>query len=219
MNSLFISYIIMCIASLICVFIGASLTHPKNPSFVIFCYFGYVVFFFGRLYEVARILLDADLYNTFELGFLGIVGAFSFWLSSNFAIKHKVDLKVDKKIITKCLVPALLCYVLYIITLLGTTTTLENIIDFIITLFAGSNVYYYVKNIILINKDKTNTLKELKFYCISGIIFCVLILLLLISFAHNLNILLIIVSVLIGLDLIYMMILFKEGVKKWLAMN
>ena len=84
MNSLLISYSIVNISSIICVLLGYKLLHPKQPLYVTLCYLGFITFFFGRVYELSRLVLHLELYNTFELGFVGIVGAFSFWLSSNF---------------------------------------------------------------------------------------------------------------------------------------
>lgn len=214
MDSLLISYLIVCITSFICVLLGNKLLHPKSTLFISLCYLGFIVFFLGRFYEVSRILLKIDIYNMFELGFLGIIGTFSFWFSSNYAIKQEINIKTNKSIIVKSLVFSLIVGLLYFIILVGNVNTLEKIIDLIVTLFAILNIYFFTKHILLIKEDKTGILKSLKLYNILGIIFSILILLLCISFAHDLNILLIIVSILISIVLLAMILEFKKEVKE-----
>jgi len=215
MSNLLISYSIVCISSLICVLLGCRLLHPKQPLYVTLCYLGFIAFFLGRLYELSRLVLNLELYNTFELGFVGILGAFSFWLSSNFSIRQKVNVKAGKKNVIKCLVCSILVFLLYFLIINGTVNKLERIIDFIITLYAASNVYYYLRHLLLIKEDKTNLLKKLKIYNISGICFSILMLLLAISFAHSINNLLIVASLLLSVNLLIMLMFFKKGVKEW----
>lgn len=215
MNSLLISYSIVNMSSLICVLLGYKLLHPKQPLYVTLCYLGFITFFFGRVYELSRLVLHLELYNTFELGFVGIVGAFSFWLSSNFSIRQKVNIKANQKTIIISLIGSIAVGLLYFVILNGTVNKLERIIDFIITLYAASNVYYNLRHLLLCNDDKTNLLNTLKMYNIFELIFSVLLLLLTISFAYNLNSLLIVMSILLGIDLLLMILSFKKGAKEW----
>lgn len=213
MNSLLISYSIVNISSIICVLLGCKLLHPKQPLYITLCYLGFVVFFFGRFYELSRIILNLELYNTFGLGFVGILGALSFWLSSNFSIKQKVNIKAKKSDNIKCLLVSILVILLYLVIRNGTVNKLERVIDFIIIVYAASNVYYFLRHLLLIKKDKTGFLKKLKLYNIFGIGFSVLIILLTIAFAYSINILLLVMSILLGIDLLLMLIAFKRGVK------
>lgn len=215
MNSLLISYSIVNISSIICVLLGYKLLHPKQPLYVTLCYLGFITFFFGRVYELSRLVLHLELYNTFELGFVGIVGAFSFWLSSNFSIRQKVNIKANQKTIIISLIGSIAVGLLYFVILNGTVNKLERIIDFIITLYAASNVYYNLRHLLLCNDDKTNLLNTLKMYNIFELIFSVLLLLLTISFSYNLNSLLIVMSILLGIDLLLMILSFKKGAKEW----
>lgn len=215
MNSLLISYSIVNMSSLICVLLGYKLLHPKQPLYVTLCYLGFITFFFGRVYELSRLVLHLELYNTFELGFVGIVGAFSFWLSSNFSIRQKVNIKANQKTIIISLIGSIAVGLLYFVILNGTVNKLERIIDFIITLYAASNVYYNLRHLLLCNDDKTNLLNTLKMYNIFELIFSVLLLLLTISFSYNLNSLLIVMSILLGIDLLLMILSFKKGAKEW----
>ena len=215
MNSLLISYSIVNISSLICVLLGYKLLHPKQPLYVTLCYLGFVTFFFGRFYELSRIILNLELYNTFELGFVGIIGAFSFWLSSNFSINQKVNIKAKKSDNIKCLLASILVILLYLVIRNGTVNKLERVIDFIIIVYAASNVYYFLRHLLLIKEDKTGFLKKLKFYNIFGIGFSVLIILLAIAFAYSINSLLVAMSILLSVDLLLMIVTFKKGVKEW----
>ena len=219
MNILLISYLIVFISSTICVFIGRKLLHPKNPLFVILCYLGFVVFLLGRLYEISRIILKLDLYNDFELGFIGIIGAFSFWLSSCFAVKDDVVIKTNKLVLIKSLIISCLVGGLYFVILFGNVTNMEKIIDLVVDIYACSVVYYYTRSLLLINEDKSNKIKGIKLYCILGIVLSILVLLLAVSFAYSLDILLLLVSITMSIVLLMMMITFKKGVKEWQTMN
>lgn len=212
MDSLFISYSIVNISSLICVVLGYKLLHPKQPLYVTLCYLGFVAFFFGRVYELSRIILNLELYNTFELGFVGILGAFSFWLSSNFSIKQKVNIKAKKSDNLKCLLASVFILLLYLVIRNGTVNKLERVVDFIITVYAASNVYYFLRHLLQIKEDKTGFLKKIKMYNVFGMLFSVLIILLAIAFAYSINNLLLVMSVLLGIDLLLMLIAFNRGV-------
>ena len=212
MDSLFISYSIVNISSLICVVLGYKLLHPKQPLYVTLCYLGFVAFFFGRVYELSRIILNLELYNTFELGFVGILGAFSFWLSSNFSIKQKVNIKAKKSDNLKCLLASVFILLLYLVIRNGTVNKLERVIDFIIIVYAASNVYYFLRHLLQIKEDKTGFLKKIKMYNVFGMLFSVLIILLAIAFAYSINNLLLVMSVLLGIDLLLMLIAFNRGV-------
>ena len=215
MNSLLLSYSIVCISSLICVLLGYKLLHPKQPLYITLCYLGFIAFFLGRVYELSRILLNQELYNTFELGFVGIVGASSFWLSSNFSIRQKVNIKANKIDIIKCLVASILVFSLYFLIINGTVNKLERIIDFIIIIYSASNVYYYLRHLLLNKEDKTGLLNELKMYNIFGICFSIFIVLLAVAFAYSINSLLFAMSILLSVDLLLMIIAFKKGVREW----
>lgn len=40
--------------------------------------------FFGRLYQVVRLLTGGDIANEFQLGILGVIGSLMFFFSANF---------------------------------------------------------------------------------------------------------------------------------------
>ena len=120
---------------------------------------------------------------------------------------------MEKNDVIKCLGISILVGLLYVLIFKGTTNTLEKIVDLIITIYASSNVFYYLRHLLLIKKDKTNLLRDLKMYNILGICFSVLLLLLAISFAYSINLLLLVMSVLLSIDLLLMIIAFKKGVK------
>ena len=219
MSIYFISYLIVVIVSLICVLIGNKLFHPRNSLFIILTYLGFVVFLLGRFYELSRVILGLDLYNVFELGSFGIIGALSFWLSSNLSIKQEVDIKATKSVTVKSILVSVLIGLLYFVDIFGELTYLEYFIDFIVVLYCASNIYYFTRHLLLIEEDKTQLLKGLKLYNISGIILSVLVILLFLSFAYSSQILLLIVSILMCIDLLEMIIAFKKGVAKWKKEN
>ena len=124
-----------------------------------------------------------------------------------------MSIKTKKSDNIKCLLASILVILLYLVIRNGTVNKLERVIDFIIIVYAASNVYYFLRHLLLIKEDKTGFLKKLKLYNIFGIGFSVLIILLAIAFAYNINILILVMSVLLGIDLLLMLISFKRGVK------
>ena len=209
MNYLLIAYLTVSIISFVCILIGNKLLHPKNPLYVILVYLAFVVFFLGRLYEVARILLNLDIFNTFELGFIGIIGTFSFLLSSHSAISEEIKIKPSKSVNIKSLILSVLVGLMYLIVLVENVTLEERIIDLIVVIYACLNIYYFMKYILLCNEDKSNLLNKIKMYNIFGIIFSILVILLFISFALDVNLLILLVSILISIDLLLAMLSFK----------
>ena len=209
MNYLLIAYLTVSIISFVCILIGNKLLHPKNPLFVILVYLAFVVFFLGRLYEVARILLNLDIFNTFELGFIGIIGTFSFLLSSHSAISEEIKIKSSKSVNIKSLILSVLVGLTYLTVLGGNVAIEEKIIDLIVVIYACLNIYYFMRNILLCNEDKSNLLNKIKMYNIFGIIFSILLIILFISFAYDINLLILIVSILISIDLLLAMLSFK----------
>ena len=209
MNYLLIAYLTVSIISFVCILIGNKLLHPKNPLFVILVYLAFVVFFLGRLYEVARILLNLDIFNTFELGFIGIIGTFSFLLSSHSAISEEIKIKSSKSVNIKSLILSVLVGLTYLTVLGGNVAIEEKIIDLIVVIYACLNIYYFMRNILLCNEDKSNLLNKIKMYNIFGIIFSILVIILFISFAYDINLLILIVSILISIDLLLAMLSFK----------
>ena len=214
MNYLLISYSILTIVSFICVLIGSKLLNPDNPLFVTLLYLSFIVFFLGRLYEVSRLTLNLSLYNVFELGFIGIIGTFSFLLSSNFEISTEINMKPNKKIKIKSILLSIVVGLMYFIILCGDVSVQERITDLIMVIYASYNIYYFMRHIMLSKEDQSNLLKELKMYNVFGIIFSILIVLLLVSFSYNFYLLLFIVNILMSIDMLLMMIFFKKGVRE-----
>ena len=215
MSNLLIPYLIICLSSLICVILGCKLLHPKYPICIILFYLGYVAFFLGRLYEISRMVLDVELYNSFIITFIGIIGSFSFWLSSNFAIRQTINIKSKKADIIKCLILSIIISLSYIIMFNGTTNGLERIIELIVTIYVASNVFYHTKHLLLIKEDKTKFLKNIKSYNVMGLYFNILIILFAISFAYSNTTFLSIISILLSINMIFMLLAFMKGVKEW----
>ena len=219
MNNLLIPYSIICLSSLICVILGCKLLHPKNPICITVFYLGFVAFFLGRLYEISRLVLNVEIYNTFIITFVGIIGALAFWLSSNFAIRQQVNIKAKKTDIIKCLILSIIVGLSYFVMLNGTTNRLERIIELIVTIYVASNIFYYMRHLLLIKDDKTNFLGDLKLYNILGFSFYILIQLFAIAFAYSNNAFLSIISILLSINMLFMLLAFMKGVKKWKQMN
>jgi hypothetical protein len=194
---------------------GCRLLHPKQPLYVILSYLGFIAFFLGRVYELSRLFLDLELYNTFDLGFVGIIGAFSFWLSSNSSITLKGNKKAKKKDVVKCVLASFSVFSIYFLILSGTVSRLERVIDFTVTVFSAASVYFCLRLLLLRKEDDTNALNDLKMFNIGGVCFSMLIELLALAFAFDINSLIFGTSVLLSIDLIFMLIALKKTAEEW----
>lgn len=215
MNSILHTYILITLSTLLCLIINKDLIYSKQKLFVNLAYLGLLVFFMGRLYELSRILTGLEIEETFELGFVGITGAFCFWLSSNFKIEECIKINDLKKYNKKAIILGLLPYLVFFILIMYNLTPLEIFKDFILITFISANLYFYIRYIFFIKDDKNNLLVHLKKYYIYSIIFCILILLFFIAYTLNLNTALLIDGILLSLTMIFKSLSLKEGIKKW----
>lgn len=215
MNSVLHTYILITLTTLLCLIINKNLISPKQKLFVNLSYLGLLVFFMGRLYELSRVLTGLEIENTFELGFIGITGAFCFWLSSNFKIEECIKINDIRKYNKKAIILGLLPYLVFFLLIMYNLTLLEIIKDFILITFISANLYFYIRYILFIKDDESNLLVHLKKYYIYSIIFCILILLFFITYTLNLNTILFIDGILLSVTMILRSLSLKEGINKW----
>lgn len=215
MNSVLHTYILITLSTLFCLIINKNLINPKQKLFVNLSYLGLLVFFMGRVYELSRIITGLEIENTFELGFIGITGAFCFWLSSNFKIEECLKINNLKKYNNKAIILGLLPYLVFILLVMYNSTSLEIIKNFILITFISANLYFYIRYLLLIKDDDNNLLIHLKKYYSYSIIFCILILIFFIAYTLNLNTVLFIIGILLSLIMILRSLSLKEGINKW----
>ena len=219
MEDLFIPYLIMCLTSLMCVVLGYKLLNPKNNVYINLFYLGFVAFFLGRFYEISRIILDLKVHETFIMTFVVTIGALSFWLSANFAIRQQVKTKARKADIIKCVIFSAIVCLSYPIMANGALMSdgsmdeWERIVGLIITIYSAANIFYHARHLLLIRDDKTNFLRNLKSYNILGLSFYILIQLFAISFAYGNFMFLLVTSVLTSANMVLMLLAFMRGVK------
>ena len=219
MEDFFVPYLVMCLSSLACVILGCKLLNPKNNMHATLFYLGFAAFFFGRFYEISRIILGLKIHETFVITFIVTIGALSFWLSANFATAQQVKIKAKKANIMKCLVfSALVCLTYPImvngtVMLDGTVDELERVIGLIITIYSAANIFCHLRHLLLIKDDKTGLLKSLKSYNILGLSFYILIQLFAISFVYNNFAFLLTVSILMSVNMMLMLLAFMKGTK------
>lgn len=209
------AYILLSVASLFCTIVGCKFLLPKNHVYLTTVYLGFLVFFTGRVYEVSRLLIGLDIYNTFELGSIGITGAFCFWLSSNIKIKELIKVPNINKYKGISIVIALLSYIAFGISLYNNPSITEGILDFAMMSFASANIFFYSRYLFLMKDDESGILRSLKMYHIFSFAFCVSVLFLLVAFAINSTMSLFVAGTLISISMILSMIFFKKGVKGW----
>lgn len=215
MDSVLHTYMLITLSTLLCLIVNRDFINPKQKLFVNLSYLGLLVFFMGRLYELTRIITGLEIENTFELGFVGITGAFCFWLSSNFKIEECLKVNDLRKYNKKAITLGLLPYLLFLLLAMYNKTGLAIVKNFILITFISANLYFYIRYLLLIKDDDNNLLVNLKKYYIYSIIFCVLILLFFIVYTLNLNIILFIVGILLSLVMILRSLSLKEGINKW----
>ena len=93
MNLLLVANIIVCFSAFFgFVYGGILFFRPKKALYSQMITLAMGVIAFGRLFLVIRILTGGEITETFQLGFIGMIGSFMFFFSANYgAIDSLID--------------------------------------------------------------------------------------------------------------------------------
>lgn len=173
---------------------------------------------FGRLFNIVRLLTDGDLTNSFQLGFLGLIGSLMFFFSANFGT---VDSLVDdrSKEFTKyrliaLIAPAAAIALYVVLFLLADISLLWKISGAVLTLFIVFASYFNLKHLVFPDVE-FGVGKCLRPYNLLALIYAVSILFECYAMSIGNELMTLICCCISGLITLAMMPLIVRGVAKW----
>ena len=174
---------------------------------------------FGRLYQVIRILtIGSDMYEHFQLGFLGLIGSLLFLFSANFGVMDSLADDGSKKYQKYRLIPlaaplvAILNFVIF--TLLRDLPMVLNVEFLATTLVVGCASYFNLKHLIFPDVD-FGVINCLKGYNALALAMEFLSLAEMDSIALNRTFPFPFIGFLMGIVIIAIPIVVERGIKKW----
>ena len=173
---------------------------------------------FGRLYQVVRLLTDGDIFNEFQLGFLGIIGSLLFFFSANFGLMDSLADDGSKRFLKYRIIPiiapitSLLLYVFFI--LMRDLPLLAKIMGAVLTFFVMETTYFNLKHLIFPDVDY-GVINCLKTYNVLVLIYGFLCIVEIIVISGENEIAISVVGALMGLILLAIVPTLERGIKKW----
>lgn len=218
MNVLLIENAVVLVSAVIAFVYGANrYLRPKMPLYASMIVMGTACIMLGRTYQCVRLLTGGSITENFQVGVLGVVGAFAFFFSANFG---QIDSLVDdgSKAFRRYRMIGLAGPVL--IGLLGAAAMTAEItvagkcVCGLVSVMIGIACYYHVKHIFIPDVDY-GVVKCLRKYNALAFCFGLLHMAEMIALSHAWDQLLIGISALIAAAVLCMIIAMDRGVKAW----
>ena len=216
-------YLISNIFTCVCAFIGfiygiIRFFKPRKALYAQMITLSVGCMAFGRLYQVVRLLTDGDIFNEFQLGFLGIIGSLLFFFSANFGLMDSLADDGSKRFLKYRIIPiiapitSLLLYVFFI--LMRDLPLLAKIMGAVLTFFVMETTYFNLKHLIFPDVDY-GVINCLKTYNVLVLIYGFLCIVEIIVISGENEIAISVVGALMGLILLAIVPTLERGIKKW----
>ncbi len=209
---------------IVCVFAFAALIYgatefikPKKALYGKMITLAMLCIVFSRLSNIVRIMTQGNLYDSFQLGFLGGIGSFLFFFSSNFGT---IDTMADdgsreylKYRLIGLIAPVVTICVYFVLFWLGDVSVLWKVQGGMLMVCVAPCSYYHLKHLILPDVDFgiVKSLRPYNFfalmYMISSVMECI-------ALKDQNEILTLISCILSGVFVLTMMVLTVNGLKK-----
>lgn len=209
---------------IVCVFAFAALIYgatefikPKKALYGKMITLAMLCIVFSRLSNIVRIVTQGNLYDSFQLGFLGGIGSFLFFFSSNFGT---IDSMADdgsreylKYRLIGLIAPVVTICVYFILFWVGDVSVLWKVQGGMLMVCVAPCSYYHLKHLILPDVDFgiVKSLRPYNFfalmYMISSVMECI-------ALKDQNEILTLISCILSGVFVLTMMVLTVNGLKK-----
>lgn len=209
---------------IVCVFAFAALIYgatefikPKKALYGKMITLAMLCIVFSRLSNIVRIMTQGNLYDSFQLGFLGGIGSFLFFFSSNFGT---IDTMADdgsreylKYRLIGLIAPVVTICVYFVLFWLGDVSVLWKVQGVMLMVCVAPCSYYHLKHLILPDVDFgiVKSLRPYNFfalmYMISSVMECI-------ALKDQNEILTLISCILSGVFVLTMMVLTVNGLKK-----
>ena len=192
---------------------------PLAPLYAIMTVFGVGCSMLGRVYQFIRLFTGGEITGVFQVGILGVIGAFSFLFSVNFGqIDSLVDDGTDvyKKYRVMGLIGPVSVAALYLPVLLSDASLAVRISYAVAAVFIALAAYYNVKHL-LIEDVEFGVVMCLRPFNAIVFLYGILCMTEMIAFARGMDALLIVSDIMIAGILILIIPVMEQGVKKWMS--
>lgn len=211
--------IIVCVCALAgFIYGGIQFFRPKKALYAQMITLSLGCITFGRLFYIFRLLTGGTITETFQLGFLGLIGSLMFFFSSNYGTVDSLaddGAKQFKKYRLIALAAPVAAVVLYIgLFLPADVSTLWKILGAVLTLFVMAASYFNLKHLIFPDVD-FGVVKCLRLYNLLALIYSVSIFIESWAMSRNNEVLTLICCCVTGLVTAAMIPSVVRGVKKW----
>ncbi|MBP3205327.1 MAG: hypothetical protein IJ147_00230 [Lachnospiraceae bacterium] len=190
---------------------------PRKPLYATMIVCGVGCIMFGRSYQCVRLLTGYPVTEDFQVGILGIVGAFSFFLSANYG---QMDSLVDDgskafgKYRAVGWLGTLLIGVLYVIFLRSEVSAGGKIVCGIVTMIIGLACYFHSKHLLIYDVDY-GVIRCLRYYNALAFLYGILCMFEMIALGYQKDVLLIAVSIFMCAVSALIIPAMDRGVQKW----
>lgn len=211
--------IIVCVCALAgFIYGGIQFFRPKKALYAQMITLSLGCITFGRLFYIFRLLTGGTITETFQLGFLGLIGSLMFFFSSNYGTVDSLaddGAKQFKKYRLIALAAPAATVVLYIgLFLPADVSALWKILGAVLTLFVMAASYFNLKHLIFPDVD-FGVVKCLRLYNLLALIYSVSIFIESWAMSRNNEVLTLICCCVTGLVTAAMIPSVVRGVKKW----
>ena len=192
---------------------------PKKPLYASMIVLGLGCLMLGRLYQCVRLLTGSEITVSFQIGVLGIVGAFSFFFSANYGL---IDSLVDdgspafaryRRIAWAG--PALIA-LFYLPVVFSPIAAAGKVICTVVAVFIGLACYFHVKHLVIPDVDY-GVVKCLRHYNALALALGAVSMLEMAALAWEIDWLVALVTILLCVISLAMVPVLDRGVKAWQA--
>ena len=220
MNLLLIANVIVCVCAFAGFIYGGILFfRPKRALYAQMITLATGCVAFGRLFLVCRILTGGEITDTFQLGFVGMIGSFMFFFSANYGtLDSLVDDSISGNIGRKILPFAapIAAIAVYLIFFIFTKVSLMwMIFGGILTAIITISAYFNLKHLLSPDIDK-GVITCLRPYNLLALVYAMSVLIECVGLSRGANVVAFVAALVSGVSILLIMPLIERGVKKWL---
>ena len=209
---------------IVCVFAFAALSYgateflkPKKALYGKMITLAMLCIVFSRLSNIVRIVTQGNLYDSFQLGFLGGIGSFLFFFSSNFGTIDSMADDGSKTFLKYRLIgliaPVTTVCVYVLVFLIGDAPLLWKIQGGMLMVFVAQCSYYHLKHLVLPDVE-FGIIKSLRPYNFFALLYMMSSVLECVALKNQNGILTLISCILSGIFIFAMIVLTVNGLKR-----
>lgn len=220
MDFLLVANIIVCVCAFAGFIYGGILFfRPKKALYAQMITLAMGVVGFGRLFLVCRILTGGEITQTFQLGYIGMIGSFLFFFTANYgAVDSLVDDTVETALWKKLLpflAPIVAIAVYLIFFIFGEVSLMWKIFGGVLSSIVALSTYFNFKHLLSPDIDK-GVITCLRPYNLLALIYAASVLVECVGLSSGNDILAFVAALISGVSIILIMPLIERGIKKWL---